>query len=102
MTLEEKAGIVVGAGLNIDPAMVKMLGKDMQRLVPQPGSSAAKTKNPVRVAAGCTIEIPRLGIPSMVVNDGPAGLRMLGGSYKCTAFPVGTLPGVHMGQRSDL
>jgi beta-glucosidase len=91
MTLEEKASIVVGAGLNIDPSMAKMLGKEAQRMIPQPGGLASKTKNPIKAAAGNTIEIPRLGIPCMVVNDGPAGLRMLGGKYKCTAFPVGTL-----------
>jgi len=48
MTLEEKASLVVGAGLKIDPSIVKMLGKEMQRMVPQPGSLAARTKNPVQ------------------------------------------------------
>jgi beta-glucosidase len=95
MTLEEKASIIVGCGLNIPPGLVKMLGEDVKRMIPQPGSMASKTKNPVPPAAGYTLEIPRLGIPAMVVNDGPAGLRMMGAlggpSYKCTAFPIGTL-----------
>jgi len=93
MTPEEKAAMVVGAGLFIDPATAKMLGDDVKRMIPEPGSLASMTPNPVQPAAGRTIEIPRLGIPTMVVNDGPAGLRMLsmGEPYKCTAFPTATL-----------
>ncbi|CAN5149624.1 beta-glucosidase [soil metagenome] len=96
MTLEEKASIITGCGLNIPPGMVKTLGENARRMIAQPGSMASKTKNPVTPAAGFTVEIPRLGIPVMTVNDGPVGLRMMGGfgggpSYKCTAFPVGAL-----------
>ncbi len=91
MILEEKAGIVVGAGLKIDPAVANMLDEDMKRMIPDPGSLAAKTNSPVPPAAGTTVEIPRLGIPCIVVNDGPAGLRMMGGNYQCTAFPIGSL-----------
>ena len=91
MTLEEKASLVVGAGLNIPPGIANSLGANIRRMVPDTGSLASKTKSPVPAAAGTTIEIPRLGIPCVVVNDGPAGLRMLGGHYKTTAFPIGTL-----------
>ena len=93
MTLEEKASLVVGGGINIPPAMRK--NKMFASMVAQPGTLAANTVNPVAGTAGNTVAIPRLGIPCIVVNDGPAGLRMIGGfggqKYECTAFPVGTL-----------
>ena len=93
MTLEEKASLVVGGGINIPPAMRK--NKMFAQMVAQPGTLAANTVNPVPGTAGNTIAIPRLGIPCIVVNDGPAGLRMMvglgGRKYECTAFPVGTL-----------
>src|SRR5436190_19913405 len=77
MTLEEKASLVVGGGLNIPPAMRK--NKMFAGMVAQPGTLAANTVNPVPGTAGNTIAIPRLGIPCVVVNDGPAGLRMMAG-----------------------
>jgi len=91
MTLEEKAAMLTGSGLNIPPSAIEMIGEDMKKILPQPGSLASKTKSPIPLAAGTTIEIPRLGIPCVVFNDGPAGLRMMGGKYKCTAFPIGSL-----------
>jgi len=71
MTLQEKAQLVVGMGWN--PTKV-------------PG------------AAGQTHPIPRLGIPSMVLSDGPAGVRIQpirdkdsSKTYYATAFPVARL-----------
>ena len=99
MTLEEKASMLTGAGINIPPsagidlsqADAGMFGFDFKQIIPVPGTLAANTKSPIPLAAGTTVAIPRLGIPCVVVNDGPAGLRMMGGSYQCTAFPIGTL-----------
>jgi len=93
MTLEEKASLVVGGGLNIPVALRK--NKMFAAMVAQPGTLAAATTNPVPPSVGNTIAIPRLGINCVVMNDGPAGLRMLSvmgtQKYACTAFPIGTL-----------
>lgn len=82
MTLEEKARLVVGNG---------MPGFD--------GTSAVvgSTDDLVPGAAGTTYAIERLGIPSIVLADGPAGLRIDpsregdSAKYYCTHFPIGTM-----------
>lgn len=82
MTLEEKARLVIGtgmAGFSGDSAVV------------------GETHSLVPGAAGTTYRIERLGIPAVVLADGPAGLRIDptrdGDSvtYYCTHFPIGTL-----------
>ncbi len=86
MTLEEKATLVVG--LSHRRTQGNMPG----------GAMIGQTEVKVPGAAGNTAPIPRLGIPSMVLSDGPAGVRIQpirrGDSthtYYATAFPVGTL-----------
>ena len=80
MTLEEKAHLVVGADM-----------KDIAA-----GGEVGDTNMIVPGAAGITYPIKRLGIPSIVMADGPAGLRILPtrendpNTYYCTGFPVGT------------
>jgi Beta-glucosidase-related glycosidases len=83
MTLEEKVHFVIGTG---------MAGMD-------DGASATvgATQKIVPGAAGTTYPIERLGIPSIVLADGPAGLRIDPiregdeNTYYCTHFPIGTL-----------
>ncbi|MDB5016980.1 MAG: hypothetical protein JWQ84_1812 [Mucilaginibacter sp.] len=95
MTLEEKATLVVGAGKAPKP---KQAGIGMSNgWVPEP-PMIGHTETKVPGAAGNTNAIPRLGIPSLVLSDGPAGVRISpirkGDSthtYYATAFPVGTL-----------
>jgi Beta-glucosidase-related glycosidases len=84
MTIEEKARLLVGTG------MAGFGGGSSNAVV-------GETQSLVPGAAGTTYPIPRLGIPAIVVADGPAGLRIApkrdgsADTYYCTAFPVGTL-----------
>lgn len=83
MTLHEKALLVVGTGMGSMNAgsAAGVLGA-FAKIVPG--------------AAGTTVSIPRLGIPSIVLSDGPAGLRINptrpydSHTYYCTHFPIGT------------
>jgi len=85
MTLEEKTKLVVGNGFRMPGA-------------PPQGPVIGQTQDKVPGAAGTTFGIPRLGIPSIVVADGPAGLRIApirnndsSKTYYATAWPVATL-----------
>jgi len=87
MTLQEKAAMVSGIGMDIPGASPD-----------EEGSAASIIRSRVPGAAGMTVAIPRLGIPGMVLADGPAGLRIQplratkpDTSYYCTAFPIATL-----------
>lgn len=86
MTLEEKASLVTGMGMNI-PGLVQ-----------SNGPTIGQTMDKVPGAAGTTFAIQRLGLPNTVVSDGPAGLRIepfrnkdSSKSYYATAWPVATL-----------
>lgn len=84
MTLEEKCHYLVGWNQKavLDSSEMIIIG-DCKKLVPG--------------CAGTTFPIPRLGIPAIVMADGPAGVRINVDrpgderKYYCTAFPVETL-----------
>lgn len=81
MTLEEKAQLLVGGGNDGFVGSGAMLGHQ-KKFVPG--------------AAGTTVAIPRLGIPTTVQCDGPAGVHIDAHregdsrSYFATGFPIGT------------
>lgn len=83
MTLEEKAALVVGVGMDSGEEGLSATIGAQAELVPG--------------AAGSTHAIKRLGIPATVLADGPAGLRINPTregdkkTYYCTHFPIGTL-----------
>jgi len=107
MTLEEKAILVCGTGMVIPPSFFEDLPEgdnpfgaffeDNKGEDPEYDAMVERVRKFVPGAAGRTAEIPRLGITTMVVADGPAGLRINperdenNDKYFCTAFPIATL-----------
>ncbi|HPY41901.1 MAG TPA: glycoside hydrolase family 3 protein [Thiolinea sp.] len=79
LSVEQKASLLVGMGINV------------------PGAFTTQQAEKVPGAAGSTYPIPELQIPSMILSDGPAGVRIepkregSERSYYCTAFPIATL-----------
>lgn len=77
MTLEEKLHLLKGSGL------ASAMGQGEPDGIPG--------------AVGTIVPTPRLGIPTVYLSDGPAGLRILPTregqeeTYYCTAFPIATL-----------
>ena len=82
MTLDEKLNLLIGSRGNVKTDDKVTVGNS-STLVPG--------------AAGQLNAIPRLGIPSTVLADGPAGLRIdptregSNRTYYCTHFPINTL-----------
>jgi beta-glucosidase len=90
LTIEEKVSLVVGMGLFI-PGMP-------EGVLPPMDPADAGVPEKVQGAGGRTHAVPRLGIPSITLSDGPAGVRIdpirgkdSSHTYYATAFPTGTL-----------
>lgn len=79
---------------NIDEVVKALTLEEKARLLV--GRENSKSKNGVPGAAGTTQDVPRLGIPTIVLTDGPAGVRISptregdSQTYYATGFPVGT------------
>ncbi|MFL6333275.1 MAG: glycoside hydrolase family 3 C-terminal domain-containing protein [Pyrinomonadaceae bacterium] len=87
LTLEEKASLLVGMGAD-------WTIPNFQTMTPEDKAIPEKVPG----AAGRTHSVPRLGIPSLTLSDGPAGVRIdptrkndPSKTYYATAFPVATL-----------
>ena len=82
LSLEDKAHFVIGVGMEGFSGDNAVIGA---------------TKSLVPGAAGTTYPLDSLGIPAVVLADGPAGLRIDAtresdsATYYCTHFPIGTL-----------
>ena len=82
LSIEDKAHFVIGVGMKGFSGDDAVIGAT-QSLVPG--------------AAGTTYPLDSLGIPAVVLADGPAGLRIDAtregdsATYYCTHFPIGTL-----------
>ncbi len=82
LSLEDKAHFVIGTGMQGFSGDNAVIGA---------------TKSLVPGAAGTTYPLDSLGIPAVVLADGPAGLRIDAtregdsATYYCTHFPIGTL-----------
>lgn len=85
------------AAMTTDEKVRLLIGMGMENFNDNEGAVVGETKNLVPGAAGTTFPIPRLGIPTIVLADGPAGLRINptregdDNTYYCTHFPIGTL-----------
>lgn len=79
---------------NIDDIIKNLTLEEKARLLVGRENSASDKGVPG--AAGVTQDVPRLGIPSVVLTDGPAGVRISptrkgdSNTYYATGFPVGT------------
>ena len=103
MTLEEKAKLVVGMGFKFPGMPAPAKGEKPKPVdiggfkLPPSDPEAYEVPEKVAGTAGRTHAIPRLGIPSITVSDGPAGLRIDPtrpndkNTYYATGFPVATL-----------
>lgn len=80
MSLEDKISLLTGTGMGDT----------------QDGNALSSSNSTVPGSSGSTRELPRYGIPSIIMTDGPAGVRIDSvrkneqRTYYATSFPIGT------------
>jgi len=86
--------------VRVDDALSKMTSEEKIHLLKGSGIASAMGQvepGGIPGAVGTIVPTPRLGIPTIYLSDGPAGLRILPKregeerTYYCTAFPIATL-----------
>ncbi|MEZ5071001.1 MAG: glycoside hydrolase family 3 C-terminal domain-containing protein [Bacteroidales bacterium] len=91
LSLEERSGDLI-LRLTPEEKLRLLKGTGMKS-----GVGLGSGKDGVRGAVGSIPSVMRLGLPTLYVSDGPAGLRISptrkndDNTYYCTAFPIGTL-----------
>ena len=85
----------------LDDLMSQMTHEEKIRMLKGSGMAGAfgagSSEEGISGAVGKIVPIPRLGIPTVYLSDGPAGLRINptrkndDQTYYCTAFPIGTM-----------
>lgn len=99
LTIDEKVRLLVGTCKDpANPPYPAPGTMTERRYWQSDGENTYKAANRVQGSAGESYKVDRLGIPSLVYADGPAGLRIdplresePGKEYYCTAFPSATV-----------
>jgi len=87
----------VVSNMTLDEKIRTVVGTSMETVVSSNRTTIGVDGKIIKGSAGTTFPIERLGVPAIVLADGPAGLRISptregeDRTYYCTYFPIGTV-----------